>query len=256
MPTVQSLFYQEIGKGDSGPALVLVHGAGCGHAVWDELGHRLGKRRRVLAVDLPGHGRTPDDGRPPSIEGYARNVVDMLDSLGLGQAILAGHSMGGAVVETVALDFPGRVAALVLVGTGARLRVAAQVLDVIRDHFDRYPEMAAEWGYSPATARDDARHWVRLDLQAEAARVLGDFAACDRFDVRHRLNAVRAPTLVICGSDDFLTPPRFSELLAQTIPGAELRLIERAGHFVMHERPDEVAEAMLGFLDRKVGGGR
>src|SRR5512133_3755617 len=114
--------------GDAGPhpPLVLVHGAGAASDDWPpEL--RALPGRRVLAVDLPGHGAAPGPA-PGSVAAFASAVEALLDAHGIASAVIAGHSMGGAIALTLALERPARVAGLVLVSTGARLRVAPEAL--------------------------------------------------------------------------------------------------------------------------------
>ena len=104
------------------PPLVLVHGAGGTHLLWPAALRRLAETS-VYALDLPGHGRSEGSAQP-RIDRYAEAVDDFLQTIGLHQAVIAGHSMGGAVALQLGLDYPGRIAGLVLIATGPRLPVA------------------------------------------------------------------------------------------------------------------------------------
>jgi pimeloyl-ACP methyl ester carboxylesterase len=182
--------------------------------------------------------------------GYARSVLGLLDALGVGPAAFAGHSMGGGIALTLALEAPARVAALALVGTGARLRVGPAILQATSDpeSYRAFGEASAERsfgpGASPALRAAFAEGWRAV----EASVTHGDFLACDAFDVTARLPEIRAPAAVICGSCDALTPPKYSEYLRDHIAGARLTRVAGAGHMVMLEAPGAVAEAIQGLL--------
>lgn len=234
--------------GTSGPPLVLVHGAGGTALHWPPAVREL-PGRRVLAVDLPGHGGSPAPGRRSMAE-YAGCLARFLDALGEPGAVLAGHSMGGGIVLALALEQPRRALGLALVGTGARLRVAPPFLEQTASAatFPEAIRRLTEWSWGPAFA-------PRLgELQAErlaetTPEVLhGDYLACDGFDALGRLGEIRVPALVICGSEDRLTPPRYSEYLRDHLPRAALTILPGAGHMVMREEPARVAAALQGFL--------
>jgi len=149
----------------------------------------------------------------------------------------------------LALDFADLAGGLVLVATGARLRVAPAILEGIRSNFEQSVELITGYAWSErAPARMVARGREGL-LDTGPEVLAGDFTACDRFDVMGRLGEIRVPTLVVAGSDDRLTPPRYALFLAGHIPDASLVVIEGAGHMVMLERSDEVTKAVREFLE-------
>jgi pimeloyl-ACP methyl ester carboxylesterase len=176
--------------------------------------------------------------------------MGFLDAHQLQQAVVAGHSMGGAIALTMALQYPRRVAGLVLVGTGARLRVLPTILDGTLSDFDNTVALICEYAYSPHTPRQLVREGQRQMLQVAPQTIHDDFLACDAFDVMDRLGEIRCPTLVICGTEDRLTPPKYSEYLVDRIADSELDLIPGAGHMVMIEKPDLVADAIRAALTR------
>jgi pimeloyl-ACP methyl ester carboxylesterase len=248
MPSLQvgenSLFYAK-SPGD-GRATILIHGAGGSHLHWPASLRRL-PGPAVYAIDLPGHGRSEGGGRQ-RVEDYAAVVLGFMDAVGLQHSILIGHSMGGAIAQTVALCAPQRVVGLVLVGTGARLRVAPAILSGLEQDFDQTVQLLSEWTWGPGAEARLVAEGRRQMLEVGSAVLLGDFLACDRFDVREQAGRIAAPTLAITGSEDRMTPPRFGEWLADHIPGARFVLVEGAGHMVALERPEEVAAAVQHWL--------
>ncbi len=230
------------------PHLILVHGAGGSHQHW---GHeiRTVSAAATYGLDLPGHGRSGDSGRC-SITDYAAFLVSFLDALQLQRAVVAGHSMGGAIALTMALQYPQRVAGLVLVGTGARLRVLPAILNGTLSDFENTIALICEYAYSSHTPRQVVRQGQHQMLQVAPRTIHDDFVACNAFDVMERLGEIRCPTLVICGTEDRLTPIKYSEYLADRIANAELELIPDTGHMVMIEKGEPVAEAIRASLAR------
>jgi pimeloyl-ACP methyl ester carboxylesterase len=223
---------------------VLVHGAGGSHRHWPLEALAL-PGRRAIVVDLPGHGGSPGPARR-AIADYARDLLAFLDGMELARAVVVGHSMGGAIALTLALDSPGRVAGLGLVGTGARLRVTAGILQATADpsSLSAAAEVMADWSFAPGASpalRSEFKEGLR---SLPAAVVHGDFCACDAFDVRERLGEIRMPTAVVCGDADRSTPPRYSEFLQAHIAGARLTMIPEAGHMVALEAPAATVAAL------------
>lgn len=244
----QSLFYRLSANDllNRRPPLLLIHGAGGTHMHWPAALRRL-PERNVYALDLPGHGKSTGPGRD-SIAAYRDVVYGFVQALGLERVVLAGHSMGGAVVQEFALHYPGRLAGIVLVGTGARLRVAPAILDGIRSDFPATARAIADWVYAPDTPAQLKRLYVQSVLQNDPQVLYDDFYACDQFDRRADVARIETPALVLCGVADAMTPPKFSEYLAQSLPHARLALIPNAGHMVALEASEEAAAAVEGFL--------
>jgi pimeloyl-ACP methyl ester carboxylesterase len=228
--------------------IVYIHGAGGSHLHW-LYQVRDNPHSPSYALDLPGHGWSEGPGRD-SIQAYGDWLVSFLDTTGLDRAVLAGHSMGGGIALDVALRHPARVVGLGLVATGARLRVAPAILDGFRQDPERTVALVTEWAFGPKAPVDLVRRG-RRQMEAVPGHVFhADFAACDRFDVMARLGEITAPVVVVCGTKDVMTPPKYSAYLRDHISGAELHLIEGAGHMVMLEKPAEVVKALSNLVEK------
>ncbi len=227
--------------------VVFVHGAGGTHQHW--LYHvRDLPRSPTYAVDLPGHGRSEGPGRD-TIAAYGDWLVAFLDGIGLDQAVLVGHSMGGAIAQDVALRHPARVAGLGLVATGARLRVAPAILEGICQDHEAAVRLICDFAFGPETP-PELVHLGRRQMVSIPAEVLhGDFVACDAFSVMDRLGEIAVPAFIVCGTLDNLTPSKFSVYLRDQLQRAVLHLVEGAGHMVMVERPEAVVEALSSFAE-------
>ena len=231
----------------AGPPLVLVHGAGGSAELWPRQLDALADVAQVLAPDLPGHGPLGGRGRP-SIAAYAEWLDAFLAAVTEEPAVLVGHSMGGAVAQALALLRPERLAGLVLLATGARLRVVARLVELLRHDPREGQSLIQDLSFGAAAAPECAALVARVLREGPPLVTLGDFLACDRFDVRERLAAIRIPTLVVAGTADRLTPARYARFLAEAIPGARLVEIEAAGHFPQLEQPEPVNAAIRAFL--------
>ena len=243
----ERLFYA-LFEGDPGRKrnLILVHGAGGDHTHWPAALRRLAGVN-VYALDLPGHGRSAGRGCT-NIDDYADSVHLFAQTVGLKQAALAGHSMGGAIAQTLALRRPPWLASIVLVGTGAQLRVDPLLLEALQKDFEAAVDTLCQWAYGP-TQNESMRHQCRrLLLRTDVAVMRGDYAACNAFDVRDRVGEITLPTLIITGSADQMTPPGCGEYLRDRIAGAQLVEIKDGGHMVAVEKPAEVAQAVARFL--------
>jgi len=251
MPESAGLSHEHHGGGPSAagrPPLVLIHGAGGMRLYWPPKLRRL-QGWSVYALDLPGHGDSPGPGQP-TIAGYRQAVEAWMDGLGLPPVVVVGHSMGGAIAQSLALDAPDRVAGLALVGTGARLRVHPMLLEATRPGgaaAEALTALASSW-YSPSVS-PRMREQAARSLEAVDPAVLhADFQACDGFDVMDRLGAIGQPALVIVGEDDQMTPVKYARHLADHLANARLEMVPGAGHMVMLEQPamlDAILSAWL-----------
>jgi pimeloyl-ACP methyl ester carboxylesterase len=247
--TVQNQSIHFLSQGTQGVPIILVHGSGSTHEIWTPQVRALASIARPVAVDLPGHGRSDSPGRN-SVEAYRDVILGLLDVLHLDRAMIVGHSLGGAIAQAMALSHPDRVVALGLVGTGARLRVLQTILDGLISDFDKTASLIVENSHAPNLS-DDMRIRAMAELRAcNPVVTQGDYSACNAFDVMLRVGEIQAPTIVMCGKQDRMTPPKYSEFLAAQIPGAQWVLVDNAGHNVMIEQPDVVSHALFAFVQK------
>lgn len=239
------IHYETTGTGP--PTVCLVHGSAGSHAVWIRQMEDLADIARVIALDLPGHGASggTDIG---SIDAAANVVLGLLDALAIDRVVLGGHSMGGAVVQAFALAHSSRLAGLVLVGTGARLRVMPEIFAGLERDYQIGVRFLTGLALASNAPAELVSAIERQTLQTAPRAHLGDFRACDAFDVMDRVESIRTPTLIVCGEDDRLTPPKYARYLRDHIKGAQLALIPGAGHYVQIERGEETSAAIRKFL--------
>jgi pimeloyl-ACP methyl ester carboxylesterase len=250
MPATTNLFYFSHGvENVSRPPVVFLHGAGGTHLHWPPQARRL-PGQRIFAPDLPGHGRSSGAGRQ-SIREYARDVECFLLDAGRTAAILVGHSMGSAIALTLALDSPKRVLGLVLVGSGARLRVTSQILKGVASQvtFPAAVKLINDFAFGPSAGPRLKELAAQRMAETRPSVLHGDFLACNEFDVMARLGEIAIPTLLVCGAEDKMTPVKYSEYLRDHIAEARLVTIPDAGHMVMLEQPGAFSSALADFVD-------
>jgi pimeloyl-ACP methyl ester carboxylesterase len=251
MPTAAGLYYFAHGEDlPDRPPVLLLHGAGGSHLSWPPQTRRL-SGQRVYTLDLPGHGKSEGVGRQDILE-YSRVVFDFMKTLRLPSAVMVGFSMGSAIALSLGLQYRKRVIGLVLIGGGARMRVAPSTLELASSPSTYLPavETVIENSYSPNVDPHIKELAFQQMTETRQAVLYNDFLACDAFNAVEQVNKIHVPTLLITGSADRMMPPNRAEYLRDQIEGAQLRIVEGAGHMVMIERPDEVVELLTEFLER------
>jgi pimeloyl-ACP methyl ester carboxylesterase len=231
------------------PPVLLIHGAGGNHLSWHPYIRRL-RGETVYTLNLPGHGLSQPPGRR-TIDEYADDIFQFMNELGIQSAVLGGISMGSAIALTLALEHPERISGLMLIGGGAKMRVARLILETIGDPktFESAADAINSNFFSASASQDLLRLSRQGLLKSEPSVLLNDFLACNQFDVTDRLKEINMPVLVMCGTEDKMMPPKYSEFLRDNLPNAQLSMIEQAGHMVQLEQPNLVANAMKQFLD-------
>ncbi len=228
------------------PSLLMVHGAGGrGEGFLPQLSG-LSRDLNVAAIDLPGHGGSPGPGRD-SVEAYADWLAGFLES-GPVRPVLLGHSMGGAVIMSLAIKRPELARGLILAGSGSRLKVMPAILEGIAKDFRATVGMIVRFAYAEKADPRLIDQGVEQMAQVGPEVLLGDFTACDRYDLSDSLVRIKHRVQLIVGQEDRLTPVKYSQRLAEALPGSRMTVIKDAGHMVYLEQPRVFNETVLEFM--------
>jgi pimeloyl-ACP methyl ester carboxylesterase len=257
LPTLQTakvfgraLRYYDFGRG---PPLVLLHGVGGDADQWAFVFEALAAKHRIIAIDLPGFGRSD---KPPidyCVEVYVEFLDRFLAAIGVARASLLGHSFGGWIVAAFALAFPHRVERLVLVDSAGIDAGSAPLPIDLNVSSRRNMRAVFEYMFHDPRMVSDALVDLAYSLHLErgdGATVRSLLAALSgpREKLDGKLGALTAPTLLLWGEQDRLTPLSMAQQFARAIPGAQLRVIAQCGHLPPIEKPEEFAAAVLAFL--------
>lgn len=243
--------YRITGTEDDGRTTVYVHGSGGTHRLWGYQYGLSGPTHPAVALDLSGHGESADidaEAGKAVLEAYAADVVAVATAVDAD--VLVGNSLGGAVVQWVAIEHDWGPEALVLVGSGPSLPVFDGLREWLETDFERAIEFLHgrdRLFHEPSgPAVEKSRAQMRATGQAVTRR---DFETSHRFDVTDRLDQIEAPTLAICGEHDKLTPRAYHEELASKIPDGEFALVPDAAHLAMVEQPAAFNDIVGNFLE-------
>lgn len=230
------------------PTLILIHGAGLNHAQWQAQLTGLKACANIIAIDLPGHSLSAHHEGPQSIQAYSQNIIELLEALALEQAILVGHSMGGAVCLEFAVTYPERAQALVLLNTGAKLKVQPALLEQIRQNYPAYVAAMVQNTLTDGATPEVVEPIAELLHQGDIASVIGDFEACNNFDRLDALDNIQCPALVLSAELDQMTPPKYGRYLADQLNNSQFVIVEGAAHLSPMEHPNEVNQAITDFI--------
>jgi pimeloyl-ACP methyl ester carboxylesterase len=274
MPTAKirngELYFEESGSGE---LIVLMAGLGHGAAYFEKILPLLAGAGRAVAIDPRGVGRSTSRREEYSVESWAQDIADLIDALGAKRAHLVGSSLGACVALQAAVDFPDRVASLVVVAGFSELDRSLELNFRLRigiiERLGLGDELAAHiamWTLgrdfinTPAgrEAVDRLFASVRRNSPGRYLAFIRAILAFGRLEpgqegepkLTQRLGEIRVPACVIVGGQDILTPVSQSRQIAERIPGAELHVIPGCGHITFSEKPDETAKLVRDFLQK------
>ena len=238
------------------PTVVFVHGAANDHSVWAlQSRHLAWHGRNVLAVDLPGHGRSTGAALP-TVEALADWVAALLDAAGVDAATLVGHSLGALVALRAAAWHPARVTRIALLGPAMPMTVSDSLLELTQADDPRALALITGWSYSAAAQLGGSPvpgMWMtgtarRLMERMSPGVLHTDLLACHRCaDGLVAAARVRCPALLILGSRDIMAPPRNAQALIAALSQQQTVTLAGCGHALMAEAPDAVREALARF---------
>lgn len=239
------------------PLLIFIHGAGQDHSNWQLPARWFAWHgHSVLAVDLPGHGRS--EGPPlETILDMAHWIGRLIDAANVKRAAIVGHSMGGAIAVEAAAAFPERISRIALLGTALSMPVNDALLTAARDAPEQAHQMITAWSHGPR-AKIGGNPAPGLWMSGGTMALLGRnrpgtlhaaFAACNSWKFGpEAAGRVRCPALALIGASDSMTPPKIGQALADKIAGSRTVIVPHSGHMLMYEAPDAVLDALIEFF--------
>ena len=239
------------------PTVVFVHGAGNDHSVWLLQSRYFAHHgRNVLAVDLPGHGRSEGPALA-SVDAIADWIVAMLDAAGVREASLVGHSLGALAALSCAARHPSRVAKIALLGPAVPMEVSGALLDAAKANDHVAYELVNGWATSPGKqlgGNTVPGQWLlgvsmRLMERTAPGVFHTDLAACHAWTGGlEAAAAVRCPALVLLAARDLMAPPRAAKALIATLADVRTATLPDTGHAMMAEQPDAVLDHLRAFV--------
>jgi pimeloyl-ACP methyl ester carboxylesterase len=236
------------------PSVVFVHGAGLDHSGWGLQSRYFGYHgRNVLALDLPGHGRS--EGPPlADVAAMADWVIAVMDAAKLGKAAVVGHSMGALVALEFAARHAARARGIALVGVAYPMKVSDAFLAAAKANDQSAYDMETIWGHAaqvPLAGNPSPGMWMYGDFLARLSRLAPDvlhtdLTACNSYAGGLESAAkVKCPALFVLGARDVMTPPKAAQALAAAIAGARTVTLPPSGHSLMVEAPDATLDALI-----------
>ena len=223
--------------------LLFIAGSGSGKEAWL---YQTGYFTDSEAVALPGH----PEGKPcPSVDEYVEWLRSYIHRQQYRDVVIVGHSLGSAIAQLYGLKYGDEIKALVLIGAGARLRVHPDRLRAVEQMIGDEAGWRKNVEDSYSSVGPEIRQVaIAARMQIGPAVLLNDLLCCDKFDIMDRVHEIKMPTLVICGSEDEMTPVKYAKYLVDKIESAREVIIDGATHVVAKEKPEEVNQAIESFL--------
>ncbi|MHA1951443.1 MAG: alpha/beta fold hydrolase [Candidatus Thorarchaeota archaeon] len=231
-----SVNYEETGDPEK-KSIIFVHGAGGSAATWFMQLRGISNDFHVVAVELNGHGKSLDRAEDDSVHSYLHDIHEVVSKFD--KPILAGHSMGGALTQIYGLHHPKTLGGIILVGSGARLKVSPAVFESLDNDIEEYIDLVGTFMFhenTPDEMREASKHEVR---KCPTPIIRRDFELCDNFDIMDSVSDISLPTLILVGDGDVMTPIKYSTYLRDKIEGSIMQVIKGAGHSVMLEQSSE-----------------
>ena len=223
--------------------LIFIHGSGGCKESWN---HQTQNFPGCEAIDLPGH----PVGEPCStIDAYVEWLHGYVNGKGYTDLVITGHSRGGGIALLYGLKYPENVKGLICVGSGGRLRVHPTFLDGLEKAIAASDNTQALTESTLSLIDPELAEIIASRMEENGLAVmLNDLRACDKFDIMDRLGDIGIPLLAVCGTEDIMTPPKYSQYLEANMNNARAVIIQGGTHFVFAEKPEAVNPVIEGFL--------
>jgi len=242
----KKIFYQ-IKQSESNQALIFIHGSGGSSNNWKNQLKNLNLGMKLIAIDLPSHAKS-EPFSELSLDLYVNAVKTLKHLLNLKSITLSGHSLGGAVIQSYYFKYPDDVKALILVGTGSKLRVSSFILNSLQNNYQQFLDSLPSGAFYRKTPKIIIDEFLYETTKIGPEVSYTDFKICDGFDTLNKTSTIKVPCLIIVGAKDSLTPIKYSNYFHEKIEKSELVIIEKAGHMVMLEKPEEFNQAIENFM--------
>jgi len=224
--------------------LIFIHGSGTYGGIWR---YQTDYFPASDALNLPGHlqGQTLN-----SVEEYADWLRECIRENGYKDVVLAGHSFGGAITLMYALKYPQELKGIIIIGSGAKLRVHPRYLtpleEAIKGNLPKWYQVLE--GMHRLTPEDYKREVIEKEKAIGPAVMLNDFLCCDKFDIMDKVQEIKLPALIICGELDVMTPVKYANYLGSKLTNSQVVIIPQATHLAFAEKSEAVNKAIEDFV--------
>lgn len=198
---------------------------------------------------MPSHGKSSKFSEL-SLKLYVYILNTFITSLKYEDVILCGHSLGGAVIQSYYFTHPSRVRALILVGTGGRLRVSPVILESLTTNYQEFLKALPSGAFYRKTSKDIIEAYISESSTIGPDVTFQDFSICDKFDTLEKTSSINIPCLIIVGAEDKMTPMKYSNYFHENININEYKIIQKAGHMVMLEKSEEFNKVIEDFIQK------
>lgn len=224
--------------------LIFIHGSGTYGGIWR---YQTDYLPNSEAINFPGHlqGQTLN-----SVEEYADWLRECIKGKGYKDVVLAGHSLGGAITLMYALKYPQELKGIIIISSGARLRVHSRYLtpleEAIRGNLQEWYQVLE--GMHRLIPEDYKREVIEQQKAIGPTVMLNDYLCCDKFDLMDQVQEIKLLALIICGELDLLTPVKYANYLGSKLTNSQVVIISQATHLVFAEKPEAVNKAIEDFV--------
>ncbi len=224
--------------------IIFIHGAGGSSRSWYFQKEYFKDSMEPILIDLPGHGADNCNKGCKTLADYVDYIQKVIHEMGIDKCYVAGHSMGGAITMSLAISFPDILKGIILITTGAKLRIFPEILNELKKDKEKAVKSIMDYTFSKKSPIILKEKGFKDMMKCKTEVIYDDFLACEEFDITDSVNKIKVPALIICGNDDVLAPPEYSEFLHDRIKRSRLVAINDAGHMPILEKPVEINKAI------------